>query len=901
MADLLSEDLWSSHTINLTSGDDTYVDDGDFNAALYDATVLKSVNGGAGNDTLIGQSDDRDIDVFLGGSGDDFLDGGDGIDFLYGGDGNDTILTGTSSSSSPVDFASGGDGNDTIIVGSNSSSNTSAAYVIGGDGDDFIDATLAYYGSFSGDAGNDIILGAEYRDWINGGSGDDILYGGTDYDVIEGGDGIDTVVYAGSYGIDLTVEAAFRAGDVNIVALTDNNEEVGSSGWETAIKAEFIQFANGVVDTSTLTFTEGAQRFDLNAVLDQSVPTPDLISNGSFENGLEGWTLGGGQLNREYTPGESNVRTSDGASSVPLGGWQRGDGQWIEQSVSTLDGQGYTLTFDGGVKFGGRGTLLVEVTGADGSVASQRITDTSAEWGLNSYSFDFIASADTTDIRFTLEDGVRVDFDIDNVSLHENDDAQPDPNLISNGSFESGLLGWTLGGGQRDREYTPGEDSLRTSDGAAAVPLGGWQRADGQWIEQSISTQTGEGYTLTFDGGVHFGGSGTLLVEAIGVDGAVLTQRITDTSAEKGLNSYSFDFFASSETTDIRFMLEDGVFVDFDIDNVAVVSNEQAPPVVLVPLPTVETTSTIDGAGWLFGTSENDLIRPTSSNVATFGYAGDDVFALTGQAQSADGGAGNDIFWIHDKSHTVTGGEGADSFILAGPFADARITDFNIEEDALYFVNGVGNLASIGNVLGNANATASGVEIVSPAGTVVLEGVSLADLRESTIGLAETERDAPITEIPELDTGALITGPGWLYGTDGNDRIETGGHNIVISGNAGDDHLGISHSYSRVEAGAGNDLIEVRARDTILVGGEGNDVFYFTEALDGTLRGYEPGHDIIAFDGAALGISDAAELLARLGTDSNGNAVISDPSSDDTVVFEGIAANRITAEDFLIL
>jgi len=272
----LSEDNWSAHTIDLTSADDIYYDTNDLNPQLYSDTPIKSVNGGDGDDVLIGQSDDRDIDVFLGGAGADFIDGGDGIDFLYGGEGDDVILTGTTSFSSPVDFASGGDGNDWIIAGSDTSTNSSTAFLVGGQGDDFIDATRAFSGSFLGDGGADIILGASYRDWLNGGSGDDFLYGGAEFDILEGGDGTDTVVYAGSYGIDLTVEADYRIGDVRIVALTNNNEEVGSGGWETAINAEYIQFANGVLDTHSLQFVEGGERFDLAEALATDIPLPNV-------------------------------------------------------------------------------------------------------------------------------------------------------------------------------------------------------------------------------------------------------------------------------------------------------------------------------------------------------------------------------------------------------------------------------------------------------------------------------------------------------------------------------------------------------------------------------------------------------------------------------------------------
>ncbi len=275
----LSGDLWINSATALTGGDDVYIDDDSVrNPELYEDRTVQAVNGGAGNDQLRGQAGDRDIDVFFGGEGNDFIDGGGGIDFLYGGVGDDIILTGTSSAISPVDFASGGGGNDWIVVGSDTSSELSAAYVSGGEGDDIIDASRAYTGIFSGDAGNDIILGASYRDWLSGGSGDDYLFGGESFDQLHGGGGIDTAIYEGEYGVDLRAEADYRDGDVRIIAIDPGNTEIGTVGQELVRSIEYVQFSNGVLDTSTFTFTEGAERIDLDSLLSRDIPTEDDLA-----------------------------------------------------------------------------------------------------------------------------------------------------------------------------------------------------------------------------------------------------------------------------------------------------------------------------------------------------------------------------------------------------------------------------------------------------------------------------------------------------------------------------------------------------------------------------------------------------------------------------------------------
>ncbi|QCI79417.1 hypothetical protein E6W36_07265 [Hankyongella ginsenosidimutans] len=90
----------------LTSGNDTFTENG--------VTEL-SVDGGAGNDTLNGGSGN---DVLYGGTGNDALNGNAGNDALVGGDGNDTIFGGTG-----TDTITGGAGDDRLDGGSTEATN----------------------------------------------------------------------------------------------------------------------------------------------------------------------------------------------------------------------------------------------------------------------------------------------------------------------------------------------------------------------------------------------------------------------------------------------------------------------------------------------------------------------------------------------------------------------------------------------------------------------------------------------------------------------------------------------------------------------------------------------------------------------------------------------------------
>ncbi len=138
----------------LGGGDDTLdLDDERFINSL-------TVDGGAGDDTIVGTSGD---DTLLGGEGDDDIQGMEGDDSIDGGDGDDDIQ--------------GMEGDDSINGGADDDT------VAGGTGDDTI----------AGGAGVDTLNGNSGEDVIRGNGGDDILRGGGNDDTIRGGRGADNI------------------------------------------------------------------------------------------------------------------------------------------------------------------------------------------------------------------------------------------------------------------------------------------------------------------------------------------------------------------------------------------------------------------------------------------------------------------------------------------------------------------------------------------------------------------------------------------------------------------------------------------------------------------------------------------------------------------------------------
>lgn len=178
------------------------------------------LHGGPGNDTLRGLAGN---DVLVGDAGDDTLNGGSGDDeFLESG--ADTYYTGSPARGAGDDILNGGppgaiirDDEDkanysersaaltiTLCVdtaaaeGPSHSSDPACSDADGesGESDSVINIEWLYGGS-----GNDTLTGSSVAEYVNGGSGNDVLSGGSGDDILDGDDGADTI--DGGAGDDL--------------------------------------------------------------------------------------------------------------------------------------------------------------------------------------------------------------------------------------------------------------------------------------------------------------------------------------------------------------------------------------------------------------------------------------------------------------------------------------------------------------------------------------------------------------------------------------------------------------------------------------------------------------------------------------------------------------------------
>lgn len=226
---------------------------GDFTADRYAASYYSAVDGTAGADSMgVGYTDAQGDQITTGndyviaGAGNDTIDAGAGNDTIEGGDGNDVIVAGAGN-----DRISGGEGDDTFTFsgtwgadtvygdawdgtgtgnndildfsavtaavtvtfttwedgtatsGTNSVTFDNIEHIIGGSGNDTIDASLDGSGlALEGGAGNDSIIGGSGADTIIGGTGNDSLSGGAGNDIFDlTGGGTDTIDGGAGYDI----------------------------------------------------------------------------------------------------------------------------------------------------------------------------------------------------------------------------------------------------------------------------------------------------------------------------------------------------------------------------------------------------------------------------------------------------------------------------------------------------------------------------------------------------------------------------------------------------------------------------------------------------------------------------------------------------------------------------
>lgn len=225
------------------AGDDEFYGYGG-NDTLIGNAGNDTLHGGEGADALYGGSGD---DRILGGGGDDLLVGGTGNDWLQGDEGADTYffsrgfgqdrIMGDSADAIrfdddilPSDISLTRQANGDLLLTLNGSEDritvsgwysgtdlvTSVERIVFGDGSELGAADIAAIRPLpiTGTAGNDLVVGSQYRDVLEGLAGDDTLDGGGGDDELVGGAGTDTYLFGWGAGKDTVIE---EPGEASII------------------------------------------------------------------------------------------------------------------------------------------------------------------------------------------------------------------------------------------------------------------------------------------------------------------------------------------------------------------------------------------------------------------------------------------------------------------------------------------------------------------------------------------------------------------------------------------------------------------------------------------------------------------------------------------------------------
>lgn len=370
--------------LNMGGGNDTFSATGNL-AALIKITV----DGGAGNDTILGSNG---VDLLLGGTGDDFIDGQQGNDVAFLGAGNDTFQWDPGDGSDTVE---GQDGTDTMLFNGSAGAEIFQASANGG--------RIA----FTRNLGN-IVMDLDDVENITLNA-----LGNTDTIIVNNTTGTDLVEMdvnlAGTVGGNVGDAAA----DVVIVNGTNGEEIIDVVGAGTSVSVI------GLSAQVNITNSEGANdSLVINALGGNDAITATTLAAGIIKLTLDGGagddTLLGSQGADVFLGGSGNdFIFGDNGNDLALMGagddvfqWDPGDGS------DTIEGQDGTdrLLFFGSnaseniniVANGGRVLFLRDIANVTMDLNDVEVIDFRALGGADNIVIGDLSGTDVTDIGLDL-------------------------------------------------------------------------------------------------------------------------------------------------------------------------------------------------------------------------------------------------------------------------------------------------------------------------------------------------------------------------------------------------------------------------------------------------------------------------------------------------------------------
>jgi Ca2+-binding RTX toxin-like protein len=752
---------------------------------------IENLIGSADNDILSG---DSGANVLTGGAGDDILTGGAGADVLDGGAGNDTASYAGSALGVTVDLATG----------------------FGQSGDAAGDRLIGIE-NLIGSAQADTLRGDSGANELHGGAGDDILVGGGGADVLDGGTGFDIASYAGSAAavtVDLGTGSASggdAAGDTLVsiegVIGSDFDDMLragaaaatlsGGGGNDTLIGGASADTLSGGSGDDLLIGGGGADSLDGGSGLDTASyaasaagVTIDLLHGTGLGGDAQGDTLAnienvvGSAFDDTLIGSSAGNVLSGGAGDDTLIGGAGADvldgGAGFDTADYSGSGFGVTVNLATGINGGGdaQGDTLISIERIVGSAYADSLTGGASDDVLVGGGGDDILAGGAGNDRLEGGDG--------------ND-------ILAGGAGADTLIG---GAGTDTASYADSQAGVQV-DLAVGTGLGGDAAGD---TLSGIENLTGSAFddVLRGDAGDNRleggagndrleGGTGNdVLVGGSGDD--VLVGGAGADVLQGGDGNDTVDYSGSASGVGVNLATRTGSGGDangdtfFDIENVTGTAFD-------------DTLIGNAGANTIIAGAGNDVVDGGAGNDVIDAGAGDDIVTGGAGADELHGGAGFDILSYAQSSAGVT----VDLAAGTGRGGDA-------EGDAIDGFEEVDGSALADTLLGSA-----GDDILrGGVGDDLLQGRGGADILDGGAGTDTVSySDSASAVRVDLDAGTATGGD-----AQGDTLISI----ERVVGSAHDDWLKAATTGSRLDGGAGDDILVSGAGADTLIGGSGIDL-----------------------------------------------------------------------------
>ncbi|MDC0933601.1 hypothetical protein OAR97_07085, partial [Arcobacteraceae bacterium] len=914
-------DTSTSKDVTITDNQGTDVDLSDDTTYTDHIVNIENVTGGAGDDSIIG---DSNTNTFLGNEGDDYLDGAAGKDELYGGAGDDSLEGGTEADElygeAGDDNLSGGSGLD-IIDGGEADENTGDSIDYSGEvqsldinlkqiGTDLAGYSTATVGGIKADYLKDIenIKGSTTDDYIGGDDDSNILQGHYGNDTIVGA-GADDTLYGGKgddifkAGLDSNGDAILEDGDDGADTI-DGDGGVGSgTGNDTVDYSAIAQSISVTLDGSndaTVTIDTYSNDIikNIENVIGSSVD--DIIIGDSGANVLDGSdgddTLSGAGGNDTLIGGIGTdvADYSTAATAVTI-------------DLSDTDGDGFETSDDGD---GGQDSLdgieIIIASSGDDLLTGDSLNNTFI--GGDGYDKFYGTDGDDTFYSGSLDaSGNYVDDGEFGKVDYDNDGNSPvgkvyidlnttytdlDGNVYSQ-AYKSNSTA-------NDNDYTDGTDRLY-----------GITTARGTSSHDTIIGNS-EGNKLQGEGGDDYfeGGDGDDSLE--GGDGndifvaTSITDGVDDIYGESGSDTIDYSAYSSANfiTVNLGSSTVDVTGGDNDtfssIENViatqgADIVTGNAEINTLIGMEGADQLDGGDGADKLYGDnvannfvavldgSNDDTLKGGAGNDELYGGKGDDT--LQGGADDDILHGGDDIDTVDYRSassavtvdlalttsQAVGGGEGNDTFIeienvLGSSYADTFKSNFGADNS---FDGGVADTN------GGDTVDYSALNVDDATIDKIVTDLSTATVTSDSGTTLQNVTDTFI----DIENIIASAGNDTLTGNASDNTLQGLAGDDIIEGGAGDDYLdggtntsvGDTVNYSTANEGVNVDL-GIDGTSQNVSAGQGNDTFIGIENVIGSAYSdtFKSNTSVSnTFNGGTTDLSDATNPANEQASDEN--------------------------------